>query len=210
MRVRAAVVTRSPCPTSSPMRAHGIPPRWSSETRRCRRSCGEKAGTPAAVHARPIAVRKRSESNPWNTRRSGVRSSRATSAVTAAKRTGGTSIHRPGSTTTGQALNSVDGAALEAELGEVGTRQHGLWVHQAGRSSRASAHVAPQVQRPGQSGRSTRANTWPQRVASRPSSGAGGEGEGSGPGSTGVFPAAARLDQSKPIEGRRRPLSKTE
>ena len=74
-----AVVMRSSWPTSSPIRAHGIPPRWSSDTRRCRRSCGENCGTPAAVQARVIAVRKRSPPKPWKTGRSGMRSSRATS-----------------------------------------------------------------------------------------------------------------------------------
>ena len=58
--------------------------------RRCRRSCGENAGVPAAVHARVTAVRKRSPPKPWNTLRSGVRSSRATSSRTASKTTGGT------------------------------------------------------------------------------------------------------------------------
>lgn len=52
MYVRA-VVTRSSWPACSPIRAHGIPATWSSETRRCRRSCGENAGTPAeADHER--------------------------------------------------------------------------------------------------------------------------------------------------------------
>src|SRR5215213_11898793 len=34
-------------PTCSPIRAQGTRPRCSSEIRRCRRSCGENAGTPA-------------------------------------------------------------------------------------------------------------------------------------------------------------------
>src|SRR5438067_895889 len=62
----------------SPIRAHGTPARCRSEIRRCRRSCGENDGTPAAVHARAIAVRRRSAVTPWKTRRSGMRSSRGT------------------------------------------------------------------------------------------------------------------------------------
>jgi len=62
--------------------------------RRCRKSCGEKCGTPAAVQARVIAVRKRSAPKLWKTRRSGVRSSRATSAQTDANSSGGTGTQR--------------------------------------------------------------------------------------------------------------------
>jgi hypothetical protein len=65
-----AVVIRSSWPTSSPIRAHGIPPRWSRLTRRCLRSCGENEGTPLVVQARAIAVRKRSPPKPWKTGRS--------------------------------------------------------------------------------------------------------------------------------------------
>jgi hypothetical protein len=61
--------------------------------RRCRRSCGENVGTPAARQARAIAVRNLSAPKPWKTRRSATRPSRATSAVTASKRTGGTGTH---------------------------------------------------------------------------------------------------------------------
>jgi hypothetical protein len=45
------------------IRAHGTP-KWSSEIRQSRRSCGEKVGTPAAVQARAIAVRERSPPKP--------------------------------------------------------------------------------------------------------------------------------------------------
>ncbi len=61
--------------------------------RRCRRSCGENEGTPPAVHALVTAVRNLSPPNPWNTFRSGVRSSRGTSAETTANNTGGTCDH---------------------------------------------------------------------------------------------------------------------
>lgn len=46
------------------MRAHGTSLRCKSEMRRCRRSCGENAGTPAAMHARdrgPQTVRRDSQ-----------------------------------------------------------------------------------------------------------------------------------------------------
>jgi hypothetical protein len=46
---------RSSWPTSSPIRAQGIPPRCRSETRRWRKSWGENEGTPAAVQARASA-----------------------------------------------------------------------------------------------------------------------------------------------------------
>ena len=53
-----AVTETFRCPTCSPIRAHGTPPRWSRLIRRCLRSCGE-TGTPAVVQARVIAVRNR-------------------------------------------------------------------------------------------------------------------------------------------------------
>jgi hypothetical protein len=43
------------------MRAHGMPPRCKSETRRCRRSWGENVGIAAAVHARVSAIPTPSE-----------------------------------------------------------------------------------------------------------------------------------------------------
>jgi hypothetical protein len=55
-----AVVARSRWPTANPIVAHGTPPRCSNEIRRWRRSCGEYAGTPAAVQALLIALRSRS------------------------------------------------------------------------------------------------------------------------------------------------------
>jgi hypothetical protein len=44
-----SAVTRSErCPTCSPILAHGTPDKCKSEILRCRRSCGENAGTAAA------------------------------------------------------------------------------------------------------------------------------------------------------------------
>jgi hypothetical protein len=51
-------------------------------SRRLGMRCGENLGTPAALHARVIAVRSRSPVTPWKIRRSGTRSSRGTSAST--------------------------------------------------------------------------------------------------------------------------------
>jgi len=71
----------------APVRARATLERW-------RRSCGEKLGTPAPVQARARAVRKRSAPKPPNTGRSGTRSSRGTSAETAANSCSGGDTHR--------------------------------------------------------------------------------------------------------------------
>ena len=41
-----------PLATNSPIRAHGIPPRWRSEMRRWRRSCGDHSGLPPPTRLR--------------------------------------------------------------------------------------------------------------------------------------------------------------
>ena len=89
-----AVTARLRWPMCSPIRAHGTPPRCKREIRRCRRSCGEKAGTPAAVQARAIAVRKRSAVTPRKTRAPPTRSSRGRRSSTAWNSGSGTATQR--------------------------------------------------------------------------------------------------------------------
>ena len=55
-----------PLATNSPIRAHGIPPRWRSEMRRWRRSCGDHSGLPPPTRSRNRRP-QRVGSGPWNT-----------------------------------------------------------------------------------------------------------------------------------------------
>jgi hypothetical protein len=57
-------------------------------------SAVRRPGAPAALHAFAIAVLNLSAPKPWKTGRSGTRSSRGTSAMTASNSTGGTSTQR--------------------------------------------------------------------------------------------------------------------
>lgn len=75
-----AVTARLRWPTCSPICAHGTPPRCRREILRCRRSCGESAGTPAAVTGSRDSSSQAIGGDAHETRPVGMRSSLGTSA----------------------------------------------------------------------------------------------------------------------------------